>query len=230
MSQLDNISNIKFSTAFNTDKIVGVYRDSYQPGVGTTLIGGFLYQHAIPHSFTRPVFAELLWSTDGVNYFDGGAGSSGAQSAIAYSDSSNMYILTPSNTGTLYYKIIATWIDDYDGTNPAIEPVLNTTATAYFDSRLNIPKVITSSTTTISGTGTQDIVHGLGYAPNFKGFFESISGQVWPLISGGNSDAWLYDFSNQMECAALIDSTKIQLQHTGPASTRTVWYRVYGDS
>lgn len=230
MSQLAHISNIDFSTAFNTDKIVGIFRDSYALATSATLLGGYLYKYSFPHSFTRPVFCELSWSVNGTNYIDGGTSvGNGSQAAIAYSDASNIYILTTSNAGTLYYKVVATWIDNYDNTNPSITPVLNTTNNLYFDSRRSMPKIFLPGVAVINGVGSSSIAHPLGFAPRFKGYVEAFPGEVWPLIAGGNADIWLYDVVNQMECSALITNSQIELSYVGPASNRKLWYRIYAN-
>lgn len=231
MSQISNADKVGSSSAFSVDKIVGIYRGSYTSGTDTTTIGGYIYQYAIPHTFTRPVFCELLWSTDGITYVDGGA-----SGGIAYSDSSNIYVSTLNATGTIYYKVIASWIDNYDNTNPLITPVLNTTTKAYFDSRQNYQKtrfadVITVNPPPISEDIVTGISHNFGYTPNAKIFFESITGQVWPQIYGGTNNAWLYDFTNQSECYAIITTTQLKIDVLIPTTghiTR-LWYRVYLD-
>lgn len=230
MSLLDNSAGIQFATEFPIDKIVGIYTGSFNAATQTTVLGGFLYQFAIPHTFTRPVFCELLWSTNGINYADGGSGILSGTSGIAYSDSNNIYVTTGLNTGTISYKVIASWIDDYDTTNPAITPVLDTTQNFYFDSRKNYEEIFLQGSSLVTGiSGTADVLHNLGYAPNAKVFFESISGQVWPAISGGTQDFFLYDFSNQYECSATITTTQINVSLAsgiGGTSART-WYRIY---
>lgn len=219
--------NAAFATRYLTDKIIGVYRGSYS-AASATLLGGFLYQYAIPHPFTRPVYTELLWSVDGTTYFDSGS-SIGAQAAIAYADASNLYITTLTNVGSIYYKVICSWIDDYDTSNPSVNPVLDTTNSVYFDSRDNYPKIYSQDVKTVSGTSSSTIVHTLTYSPKFKGYVESISGQVWPFNGGGLSNPWLYDPVNHMECYAILDTPSIELHYSGPASNRKVWYRIYYD-
>lgn len=230
MSLATNALNVASASELEPDKIVGILTGSYAASSYTDILGGYLYRKWIPHSFGRPVFCEMSWSVDGVNYIDSGSSvGNGSQAALAYADSSNIYILTTSNAGTLSYKVIATWIDNYDNTNPLISPILNTTSKFYYDSRSNIPKILSSAPVTISGTGSLPIAHGLSYAPRFKGYFESLTGQVWPLISGGTGDIWLYDAINQMECSAVIDTTNVTLSYIGPVSSRKLWYRIYAD-
>lgn len=229
--------DVYYATQYAIDKIVGVYRGSYTSGTDTTTLGGYLYQYPIPHDFTRPVFCELLVSLDGITYQDGGAFDATLTFAgIAYSDSSNIYITTGTASGTIYYKVICSWIDDYDTTNPTIEPVLDTTDTAYFDTRSNYQKVFIQDSTTVTAVAASDVVtsidHDLGYTPNAKVFFESISGEVWPQIAGGSGDFWLYDASSQTECYAIITNTQLNIACTFPflsAHDTKVWYRIYLD-
>lgn len=233
MSLQSNYQNLNFASQYAVDKIVGVYNSSFNAATQTTVIGGYLYQYPIPHSFTRPVFCELLWSTDGVNYADGGNGVFGGTLAISYSDSSNIYVTTGLNAGTIYYKVIASWIDNYDMTNPLITPVLNTTNNFYFDSRNNYEKIYHQDKQTITGaSGSASYIHALGYAPNYKVFFESISGQVWPAIAGGTNDFFLYDAAAQYECESTITSSVLtmNLQGGGSSVSSRVWYRVYLNS
>lgn len=230
MSQIDHASDIAFSTQFAADKIVGVYTGSYDSAAQTTILGGFIYSFAIPHSFTRPVFCELLWSTDGVNYKDGG-GSGG----IAISDSSNVYIMTTLPAGTIHYKVICSWIDDYDATNPLITPVLNTTSNEYFDSRFNYQKTYLNSSYTASpsvGGTTTPIDHNLGYAPNAKVFIEALPGQVWPAGLLGVGNPFSYDPAIQYEAVAVITNTQLQITHSSGASAASarIWYKVYLDT
>lgn len=229
MSLQTNYQNVNFATQYAVDKIVGVYNGSFNAATQTTVIGGYLYQYPISHLFTRPVFCELLWSTDGVTYADGGGGDLGGQLAISYSDSNNIYVTTSLNVGTIYYKVIASWIDNYDTTNPLITPVLDTTNNFYFDSRNNYQKIYHQDTHTITGS-TFAYIHGLGYAPNYKVFFESIAGQVWPTIAGGTSDFFLYDFINQFECETTVSSTTLSLDISPGVGPCRVWYRVYLNS
>jgi hypothetical protein len=224
--------NVAYASEYSVDKIVGIYTGSFAPAGTTTTLGGYLYQYTISHSFTRPVYTELLVSTDGINYQDGGPTGS-TLSGISYSDSSKIYITTNKNTGTIYYKVICSWIDNYDGTNPLITPVLNTTNKAYFDSRKNYQKLFMSGTQSATSLGSDNIftiTHNLGYTPNFKIFFESVSGQVWPQISGGTNDFWLYDYT-MSECYGVVDSTNLKIDcfpaFTG--HTTNIWYRIYLD-
>lgn len=229
MSLIGNSQNVQFATEFSIDKIVGIYVDSFDAS-HTTVLGGYLYQYAIPHKFTRPVFCELLWSLDGITYATGGTGVLSGNFAISYSDSNNIYVTTSLGSGTIYYKVIASWIDNYDTTNPAITPVLNTTQNFYFDSRNNYQKIYKQNVVTINTGQTVSILHpDLDFAPNAKVFFESFPGQVWPTISGGVSDFFFYDPGNQYECHATMNLSTLDItMDTGPSSARA-WYRIYAN-
>lgn len=231
MSLASNYQSVNFATEFAVDKIVGIYTGSFNAATQTTVLGGFLYQYAIPQTFTRPVFCELLWSLDGSTYADGGSGQLSGQLSIAYSDATNIYVTTTQSTGIVYYKIIATWIDNYDTTNPAIDPVLNTTQNFYFDTAYNYQKLYKQGTGSVSGTsGTVSYLYDLGYTPNFKVFFESIPGQVWPSITGGTANVFLYD-ALQYQCAATTTNTTMAASILGSVGSVSckVWYRIYLD-
>lgn len=225
---------VGFATAYAIDKIAGIFQGSYISGTQTTTLGGYLFQYPIPHNFTRPVFTELLVSTDGKNYQDGGPSGASLQ-GIAYSDANNIYVTTSSATGTIYYKVIASWIDNYDTTNPSVTPILqNLTNSAFFDSRQNYQKVFIQGVNTVSTVNSDNLIpinHNLGYTPNAKIYFESVTGQVWPQIDGGAGDFWLYAPSTQAECYGIINKTQLNIDCFIPASgtTTRVWWRIYLD-
>lgn len=230
MSLATNASDgkVAYASEYATDKIVGIFPGSYNIATQTTIIGGFLYRYSIPHTFGRPVFAELVASYNGGNNEDGGAGF-----ANVYSDSSNIYIITSASTGTVAYQVIATWIDNYDTSNPVITPSISVTNNKFFDSRNNYQKVYLQNVISAPGTsGTASVNHNLGYTPNCKVFIEALPGQVWPMIAGGLADPWLYDFAAQYECEARISTTNVTMNYTGgvsAASTVRIWYRIYFD-
>jgi hypothetical protein len=237
MTQLAHLPNINFSTGFETDKTCAVLANSYLASSYNTVLGGFLYQKNIPHSFGRPVFCDALFSTDGSTYFPSGSNNA-TTSILAYSDASNIYILSTSNTGTVYYKIVCTWIDNYDNSNPLITPVFQnslytTYATKSFDSRQNYQKILFNNMVTRNNPGvggaTLPVAHNLGYIPNYKIFFESLPNQIWPAISGGVSDVWLYS-NSQYETYGVIDSANLNITYTPGstgASTVRIWYKIY---
>lgn len=235
MSLAEHLPDVAFASAYNVDKIVGVYQGSFAPNTSaTTTLGGYLYQYAIPHPFTRPVFTDVIWSTNNITFADGGGSFSlGGPQSIAYSDSSNIYVTTGVASGTIYYKVIASWIDNYDTTNPRITPVLNTTQPRFFDSSANYQKVIQSG----SATGRPTLyTNPLTYDPtllaNAKLFFESLPGQVWPAIGGGVSDYFLYDPAHQWEALVGINygTALIIGSSAATASNARFWWRIYGDT
>lgn len=229
MSQVDHIDSIGFSTAFSLDKICGVYSSSFT-GASTTLLSGVaggsdLYQHIIPHSFTRPVMCDTLASSDGGVTFS-------PLLALTYSDSSNLYINVIDNTKNYTYKMVCTWIDDYDATNPLVQPVLETTSSAYFDSRKNYPKILDVDSFNLTSSGSSHSVaySNSGRASNVKAYFESKPGQVWPMINGGSQDIWLNDPSVQYELTANIGTSDVLFTYSSggsSAATAKVWYKIY---
>jgi len=237
MSLLDNIANVSFYSAHPTDKIVKVWEGSFDMSSDTTTRtgSGTIYAYPIAHGFTRPLFTNLIWSVDNSTWWDGGTFStSDSVGAIAFSDSSNAYIATTSNSGTLYYKLIGTWIDDYDATNPAIDAFTTGEDKLNFDSRANYQKiydgdVITYSAGTFGSQTTIPIAHLLQKIPNAKAYFEPISGEVWPLNAGGSQNPFLYSLS-QDEATISIDSDSIDIKVTRFSNEqRRIWYRIYYD-
>ena len=230
MSLLSNIANVSFASQYPVDKIVNVWEGSFNGTTQTTNrtapFAGSIDIFAIAHGFTRPVFVDLLWSSDNITWEDGGS------SSIAFSDSTNIYIVA-GVSGTNYYKAIATWIDTYDGTNPLVNS-FGASDTTIFDSRVNYQKIfmqgeLTYAAGTFGSSTTVSAVHGLGYIPNGKAFFEPIAGEVWPLNSGGTANPFLYNFS-QDEALMTLTSTAINIQVARFSNaTRKVWYKVYLD-
>jgi len=238
MPQSAHASNINFSTAFEVDKICSILSNTFTAAAYN--IGGFAYQYTIPHNLTRPAFCDALFSANGTTFVPNGQNDT-SFAYECYSDSSNFYLLTTANSGTIYYKLVSTWIDNFDATNPLITPVFNATLpsvnnTVNFDSRKNYQKVFKQNMVTLSNpgvgnTGTFTFNHNLGYNPNYKIFFESQAGQVWPLFGNGNS-TWLYN-GTQYYCTATVNSNALTIQYTPgatSASTFRLWYRVYYDS
>jgi hypothetical protein len=236
MSQASHYQNIAFSTAFLTDKICLVLEGSYAASNYSTILGGFLYQYPIPHSIGRPMFCDALFSDDNINFIPNGNTTPDTTMSInLYSDASNIYILNTANTGTVYYKIVCTWIDNYDTSNPLVTPKFQTTSTQpYFDSRYNYLKIYKSDVLSMStASSSQTVPQTLKSVPDFKLFFESLPGQVWPMINGGAQDGWLYDPTTQYECQGIMDRSKLTVSYasgTSSAATARVWYRIYYDN
>jgi len=229
MSLSSNARDVAFFSGYKVDKIVNVFEGSFDAGSATT-VGGYLKRHSFPHGYTRPVFTKLIWSTDDVNWVDGGysyrSGDASFYPSIAYSDASDIFILTGLTSGTVYYKVIATWIHNYDGTDPAIDSFISPNAVTTFDSRLNYQKI--KETGMVTGTGADiPIIHDLGYYPNARVYFEAFSGEVWPANAGGASNYFLYDFVNQEELQFHTTTDSLILEST--PSGRDIWYTVYYD-
>lgn len=235
-------NNTVFASGYSLDKIVKVLQGTFDAAtdvVGITYtFAGFpytVYFHRIAHGLPRPVFTELLWSTDNSTYIDGGTGGDGAgNTSIAFSDSTYVYIQRPVAAGTVYFKVLCSWIDNYDSTAHFIDISRNTPKPVLFDSRLNFQKIYDQDVRNvdIGASATTTIIHPLGYIPNAKVFFESMPGQVWPLSFGGLSNPYLYD-DTQLQCSLKITSSNIQITTDPPfgaTGTRRVWYRIYMDS
>jgi hypothetical protein len=177
----------------------------------------------------------VLISSDGVTYYDGNSAFTGA-GAIPYSDSTKLYILTNVSSGTIYYKLVCSWIDDYDTSDPAITPVFQpVSGTPIFDSRDNYQKIFKQGVFTASSLAADNLAtidHNLGYSPNYKLYIEAFSGQVWPESAAGVSNFWNYDPNHQSEVTAITTTSQLKMDCFLPASGHTtrVWYRIYLDA
>lgn len=236
MSLVDNISDVAFASTYPVDKIVGVWEGTFNKSSDTTTRtggAGSIKVFAIPHGYTRPVVVDLLWSDNGTTWADGG-GSIGTNTSIAFSDSTNIYIVASSTTGTQHYKAIAVWMDEYDTSNPLVDSYISSTKDVLFDSRVNYQKINLEDETTYSpgtfgSSQTISVSHSLGYKPNAKAWFEPFSGEVWPLNSGGAANPFLYDFA-QDEAIMEIYSDRIDvIVSRFSNATRKIWFKIYFD-
>lgn len=249
MSLISNEANVAFATAFSIDKIVDVWEGNYNRATQVTVrsytyLGApyNVYFYRIPHGFNRPVFCDLLWSTDGVTYVDGGSASTSFSGvSIAFSDSTYIYIYDSQGAaaaGTARYKVIAFWIDNYDTTNPAVNSFLSPNGQTNFDSRLNYQKISQQAASNFTFTSgvlsepTNVVGHTLGYRPNFRVFFEAFPGEVWPMQYGGTTNP--FNFADiELECRAKVSTTALSITLTHPVSSTITaaraWYRMYLD-
>lgn len=220
-------------TSFNADKIVGVWEGSFNRATDVithTGDSGDIYLYRIPHGFTRPVFTDLLWKL-GSAWADGGSLDGASEISIAFSDSTYVYIVSSvfaPAVGTMQYKVIGTWIDSYDNTNPLVEPFLGSNKSTLFDSRDNYQKIYDQNVLSFAADGTQPVTHTLGYRANFRVFHEAITGEVWPMFAGGGSNPFLYD-SSFTDCRARMSTTALAVQLENVASTKRAWYKIYLD-
>lgn len=234
MSLTDNLANVSFSSTLETDKIVGVYEGSFNAATAP-LLGGIYAYTAIAHAFTRPVFLKSQFSLDGITWSDENSSSPFEASAalgIAYSTSSNIYVVYAGTTGTIYYRVIAFWIDDFDTTNPGVPPTQGSSSNVWFDSRLNYLKIKEKDFFTVTGSSTTTTIpHNLGYEPNVRVFCESLPGEVWPATFGGTKNFWLYDF-DFIECEVEVTTTSVNFDTVGSGSSPTskIWYIIYYDA
>lgn len=233
---------IQFLSAANIDKVVRVYEGVFQPAdavINARLSAGGIdvYVYRIAHGLTRPVFPELLWSVDNTIFIDGGsAADSLGNASLAFSDSTYVYMFSPSlisaYAGPVYYKFICSWIDDYDDTNPSIQSIMYRTKPIAFDSRVNLQKIYDHGVTSITGAGLSKVIaHPLGYIPNAKVFFEAFPGEVWQLNTGGATNPFLWDAANQREGYLTITASNIKITlEGGTGYPARAWYRIYYDA
>jgi hypothetical protein len=229
---------IALLSSLNLDKLVRVFEGTFNAAtdpitINYTFLGFpnpiqvFRFAHGLP----RPVACDLLWSLDGSIYYDGGTGGNVVNTSIAFSDSTYIYIPTPVAAGTVYYKVICSWIDNFDTSNPPIESIMYRDKPFSLDSRVNYQKIFDADVLTASASGQQTVIHSLGYAPNAKVFIEALPGQVWPLNYGGTTNPFLYD-DNQIEALLFIENNDIVIDVVYPFSatgSRRLWYRIYYD-
>lgn len=196
--------------------------------------------HRITHGFNRPVFVEFMWSYDNVVWVDGGTGATATgTSSIAYADDTYIYMSAYTLTAatTVYYRLICTWIDDYNSTAYNYTPRDIGAKVTNYTSLAQTPKIITQKVDTIStaSVGMSDnvktIAHNLGYVPRVKVYIESFANEVWPLNYGAATSPFNFDDS-QVEAQVFIDTTNLYVDmYTKAANgSRRFWYRIYSDT
>ena len=237
MALINNIDKVALASQYPTDKIVNVFAGSFETSTAEWQQDEFGTDYCkklrIPHNFTRPVFTKLKWSLDGETWVDGGLGrdfNNPLIQSISYSDSNDVVILTLLTSGVIYYEVICFWIDDYDNTDPLVDSFFDTTKPLAFDSRLNYQKIIKQGEVSLSApSGSTSISHDAGVIPNAWVYFESNSGQVWPVIQGGIGNPWLYLYSTQREIEYSITASTLDVELIGGTGTCRVWYRIYAE-
>lgn len=233
MSLIDNTEKIALTSEYPTDKVVRTFKGSFNAATAFD-VAGYMKRHVVNHDLTRPFIPRLKWSTDNVNWVDGGystrRGDTSYLPTIASTGDDYIHILTGITSGTVYYEITAVWIDDYDGSNPSIEPFHDPASPINFDSRDNLRSIFMQdelSTADANSSGELEVFHNLGYEPDVWVYFESFVGEVWPAYAGGLSNFFLYDFSNQGELDYQIYSDRLFISYSGPAPDRRIFYRIY---
>lgn len=234
MSLIDNAANVAFAVPrFNTDKIVGVWEGSFNRATDVVEVvgdAGSIYVYRRAHGFTRPVFADLLWKIGG-GWTDGGCADSAGDVSIAYADSTYVYVVSSvfaPAVGTMQYKVIGSWIDSYDNTDPLVDAFHASTKATLFDSRENYQKIYDQDVLSFTVAETQTVTHSLSYRANFRVFFEAITGEVWPMYAGGASNPFLYD-NGLTECRARMKVNTLEVELESVASTKRAWYKIYLD-
>ncbi len=234
MSLISNAADVAFASSHNIDKIVGVWEGSFNRATDVIeRVGdaGSIFVHRIPHGLTRPVFTDLLFTTAST-FADGGNADDAGITSLAFSDSTYAYIVSSvfaPAVGTMQYKLIATWITDYDSTNPSVEPYQSTTKDINFDSRLNYQKIYLQDDLTFDSPGIQAAGHDLNSLANFRVFFESFDDEVWPMHAGGASNPFLYDNTDMCQCTAVMTTANLFVQLDTTPTPRRAWYKIYLD-
>lgn len=232
-SLVSNAANVAFASGYDIDKIVAVYEGSFNRATDVTAITGDLgdiYTFRIPHGFTRPVAVDLLWKIGGA-WTDGGSADSIGDTSIAFCGNTNIHIVSSvfaPAAGTFQYKVVATWIADYDTTNPLVASFNSPTKSTNFDSRDNYQKIYDQGVLTFAAPGTQIRVHDLGRKPNFQVFYEATPGTVWPAYAGGASNPFLYD-SAMTECEPYVTTTGLSITLSTVTTPKRAWYKIYLD-
>ena len=237
-----SFSNIVLSTKYKTDKIVfsktgsvdiSTLPDKFNDGFWV------VKKLEIPHGMTRPLFINFRFKIDAdTKWRTGGS----AEDCLGYSDSTYLTIMINNiTTGTLYYEVFGSWIDDYDATNPLVN-VTNIISTKLFDSRLKYRKIILDSSVVLpggAGIGSTEISipHTLGYSPTYQVYFDGMPNEVWQSHSGGLQDPW--GISNigglavdDSDCYVRSTTTDLVISVYGRnfgVDDVKVWYRIFGD-
>lgn len=235
---LVNQNDIVFASSLATDKIVAVWEGSFDMATAPKLAGASYPYTTINHLFTRPVFTKSQFSLDGVIWSDQNSMNpydANSIAGIAYSTSTQIVVVASTvgvPSGTLYYRVIGFWIDDYDTTNPSIPPTTGSQSNVYFDSRINYQKVHLQGSATLNGqNGTTSISHSLGYEPNVRVYHEALPGQVWPANYGGTKNPWLGINVNMTECELQVTTSAANIFFYGSVSSppARLWYIIYYD-
>ncbi|HJQ08000.1 MAG TPA: hypothetical protein VJ836_00800 [Candidatus Saccharimonadales bacterium] len=233
MSLVNNSASVAFAGRYSTDKIVGVWEGSFNRATDViTRTGdlGTIYLYRIAHGYARPIAADLLWSTDNVTFADGGS-SDGTDISIPYSDNTYVYIISSlfaPAVGTMYYKLIGNWIDNYDNTNPLVNSYISSNKNILFDTRENYQKIYDQNVLSFTSASTQTVTHGLNRLANFRVFYEAFAGEIWPAYAGGASNPFLFDTA-MTECDARMKVNTLEVELLTVPSTRRAWYKIYLD-
>ena len=230
-------TKVKYYSGAPLDKIVKVWEGTFDKATDTTNrtdgFTGSINIYSFAHGFTRPLFLTYLWSDDAITWVDGGS-TNGGNASLAFCDATNVHLIASSGAGTQYYRVIASWIDNYDNTNPLITEYASATKTTKYDSRVNYQKIHSQGESSYSAgvfgsITTVSIPHTLGYIPNAKAWFEPIAGEVWPLNSGGASNPFLYTASQDEAYMEIYDNRVDVVVSRFSNASRRVWHKVYFD-
>ncbi len=235
MTLITNAAGTAFASPFDIDKIVGVWEGSFNRATDVVSLGGDLgnmYVYRFAHSFTRPLFLDLIWKISG-SWTDGGSIDSVGDTSIAFCDYTNVNVVSSvfaPAVGTFQYKVIGTWINEFDATNPLVESFQSATKSTNFDSRDNYQKIYDQNVLSFNADGSQAVAHDLNRKANFRVFYEALPDEVWPAFAGGASNPFLYS-SDLTECEPYITTTALNVRLTNVTlPPRRAWYKIYLDT
>lgn len=232
-----NYKDIILSSQIETDKIVFSKKGSVNiASLPNEYNDGFwiVKKLAVPHGMPRPLFIHFRFNFDGSsNWRTGGS----AESCIGYSDSTHLAILINNiTTGTLYYEMFGSWIDNYDSSNPLVT-IAQPANSIIFDSRLNYRKIKKQGSFTMPDLTQVLVEHGLTYTPSYEVYFDGRPDEVWQSHSGGVQDPW--DISNiggypadASDIYARTNLTNLVVKgHSRDFGSDNikVWYRIFAD-
>lgn len=234
--------NANFHSEVSIDKLVRFYSGTFDASSDVitrnyTLAGSpnAVEFYQITHNLGRPLACLMQWSLDGVDWYDGGIFNSSNQSSLAYSDGNNIYIFSPVGSGTVHYRVWGLWIDDYDGSNPAIDFISYSNMPIQFDSRENYQKILEAGSVsfdagTFSSSQTRTVNHGLGYTPNARVWQECFAGEVWQGIAGGASNPFVIDDAQDTLSFDITNTDLFITSFRNSNAIRKCWYRIYYDA
>ena len=232
-----NYDLTSFSDQVPVDKVVRTYIGTFDAATQTTTVTGDASSFnvfTIPHDLTRPMLLDMQWSLNGTTWYDPGVLDSSGRSSLAYCTNTEIKIISPVGSGPVYYRVWGLWIDDYDGSNPAVDIESNNDSPLVYDSRYNLQKIYAQNELpvaagTFGSTLTTSVAHALGYTPNVKAWFEPFAGQIWPLNSGGLSNPYVISFSQDEAYVRIYDTRVDFIFVRFSNAVRRAWYRIYYD-
>lgn len=232
-----NFDSIAYFSGIEIDKIVDVKAGTFV-NVSDTILRqpdpiffSGLNVFSIPHGFSRPVFTDALIRTPDLGGTPWLSPGNNTLNFITYSTSTHVCIAMVSNLNiNIQYRVICSWITDYDTTNPLVPEFHPVDKSILFDSRVNYQKIASSGI--VTGGNNFNPPHSINNPTNklsnFKVFLEAFAGEVWVMNAGGQQNPFAIDFS-QMEGEAVITSQSLEISTSNGLPSQRSWYKIYYD-